>query len=328
MQDVQSEFDRRLSEARLNADAIILAHNYQPPWVQDIADYLGDSLYLSEVAAAHSASTLVFCGVRFMAETAKLLSPDKTVLLPATDAGCSLADSITPDDLAIWKKEFPEALVVAYVNTSAAVKALADVCCTSSNAVSIVDAIPHDRDVLFLPDFFLGSYVKRMTNHPRLHLWMGECHVHAEISWEHLDTELQRDPDALVYVHPECGCTTPALYQLAERPQRRSVQLLSTGQMVAAAKTLTNERVLVATEIGILHQLRKANPTARFKAVNPKAQCPYMNRVTPESLLSALEDRTGEITLDPGVVTGAAQAVQAMIDPTRRPWEQGANALN
>ncbi len=315
-----NEFQDRLRSARERTGAIILAHNYQPGWIQDIADYLGDSLYLAQVAAEHDAPVLVFCGVEFMAESAKLLSPEKTVLLPATDAGCSLAESISVEDLEKWKAEYPDAIVAVYVNTSAAVKAMADICVTSSNAVQIVSEMPRDQDVLFAPDFFLGSWVREQTQHPKLHVWMGECHVHAGMSPGSLTKTLREDPDATVYVHPECGCTTPSLYEIGSIARSPRVKVLSTGQMVSDAMNVGSGRVVVATEVGILHQLRKTNSEAKFEALNPDAVCPYMNRVTPESLLASLESGVGEVTLPVEVAVGARQTLAAMLDPSLRPW--------
>src|ERR671920_1787000 len=214
-------------------DAVLLAHNYQLPEIQDVADHTGDSLALSRIAAASDASTIVFCGVHFMAETAKILAPHKTVLIPDERAGCSLADSITADELRAWKLEYPDAVVVSYVNTTAAVKAETDVCCTSSNAVEVVASIPDDREVLFLPDQFLGAHVRRTLQRENMHVWAGECHVHAGINGAELTKQATAHPDAELYVHPECGCATSALYLAgsgAVPPDR--VKILSTGGML------------------------------------------------------------------------------------------------
>src|SRR2546422_1937975 len=204
---------RRLAAERR---AVILAHNYQVPWIQDVADFVGDSLALSRQAAQTDAETIVFCGVHFMAETAKILSPDRTVLLPDLGAGCSLSASITADDVRAWKAEHPGAAVVAYVNTSAEVKAESDICCTSSNAVEVVRSIPEDREILFLPDQFLGAHVRRVTGRQNLHVWAGECHVHAGINGTELAERAAANPDADLFVHPECGCATSALYLAGE----------------------------------------------------------------------------------------------------------------
>ena len=295
-------------------DAVLLAHNYQRPEIQDVADHTGDSLQLSRIAARSSASTIVFCGVHFMAETAKILAPEKTVLIPDAAAGCSLADSITADELRAWKAEHPGAVVVSYVNTTAAVKAETDVCCTSSNAVEVVDSIPADREVLFLPDQFLGAHVRRITGRQNLHVWAGECHVHAGINGATLAARVDAHPDAELYVHPECGCATSALYLAtagAVPPDR--VKILSTGGMLDAARRSSAREVLVATEVGMLHQLRQAAPEVMFSAVNDRASCRYMKMITPEKLLRALRDGRDEVHVDPGLAARARQAVERMI---------------
>src|SRR2546422_9974848 len=241
---------RRLAAERR---AVILAHNYQVPWIQDVADFVGDSLQLSRQAAETDAETIGFCGVHFMAETAKILSPRKTVLIPDLDAGCSLASSITAEDVRRWKDEYPGAAVVAYVNTTAEVKAETDICCTSSNAVDVVRSIPDDREIPFLPDMFLGAHVERQTGR-KMHLWMGECHVHAGIGPDEMRARAEANPDAELLIHPECGCSTSALYLLGEGvlPADRT-KVLSTGGMVIEAARSPAQKFLVATATGILH---------------------------------------------------------------------------
>jgi quinolinate synthase len=304
---------REVRELAARRGAVILAHHYQVPWIQDVADHLGDSLALSRAAAASDAGTIVFCGVHFMAETAKILAPDKTVLIPDPGAGCSLADTVTAGQVRRWKAEHPGALVVAYVNTSAAVKAEADVCCTSSNAVEIVESLPPDREILFLPDMFLGAHVRRQTGRT-IHLWLGECHVHAGIKPAALKAKVAAEPDAELYVHPECGCTTAALWLASEGelPAGRT-HVLSTGAMVDRARAAGDGKVLVATEIGILHQLRAANPRATFEPVNGRASCAYMKMITPEKLLRTLRENVFEVTVEPGVAARARAAVDAMV---------------
>jgi quinolinate synthase len=301
----------RLARAR---DAVVLAHNYMRPEIQDVADHVGDSLALSRIAARTGASTIVFCGVQFMAETAKILSPDKTVLVPTAEAGCSLADTIDAGQVRAWKAEHPGAVVVAYVNTSAAVKAEADVCCTSSNAVAVVESIPADVPVLFLPDQFLGAHVRRETGRDNIEVWLGECHVHAGISPADVRRQVAAHPDAELLVHPECGCATSALWLSGEGelPAGRT-HVLSTGGMVDAARTMTGRTALVATEIGMLHQLRQANPVTDFQPVNSRAACPYMKMSTPEKLLRALREGRDEVTLDPAIAARARAAVEAMV---------------
>ncbi|MBH0122388.1 quinolinate synthase NadA [Rhodococcus sp. NPDC003382] len=302
---------RRLARER---NATLLAHNYQLPAIQDIADHVGDSLALSRIAAEAEEDTIVFCGVHFMAETAKILSPNKTVLIPDERAGCSLADSITADQLREWKAEYPDAVVVSYVNTTAEVKGLTDICCTSSNAVDVVASIDPDREVLFLPDQFLGAHVKRVTGRENMHIWAGECHVHAGINGEELAAQAKSHPDADLFVHPECGCATSALYLAGEGfvPDDK-VKILSTGGMIDAARATGAKQVLVATEVGMLHQLRKAAPGIDFQAVNDRASCPYMKMITPASLLRCLREGKDEVHVDPAVAERARLSVQRMI---------------
>ncbi|ETA05086.1 MULTISPECIES: quinolinate synthase NadA [Gordonia] len=302
---------RRLARAR---NATLLAHNYQLPAIQDVADHVGDSLALSRIAAEVDSDEIIFCGVHFMAETAKILSPEKRVLIPDERAGCSLADSITADELRAWKAEFPEAVVVSYVNTTAEVKGLTDICCTSSNAVDVVASIDPDRDVLFLPDQFLGAHVKRETGRDNIHIWAGECHVHAGINGDELADQAASHPDADLFIHPECGCATSALYLAGEGavPEDR-VKILSTGGMLDAARETGAKQVLVATEIGMLHQLRKAAPGVDFQAVNDRASCPYMKMITPSALLRCLREGRDEVFVDVDVAEKARKSVERMI---------------
>ena len=302
---------RRLADER---DAVILAHNYMRPEIQDVAHHTGDSLALSRLAATVDAGTIVFCGVHFMAETAKILAPEKTILLPDVNAGCSLADTITAEDVRAWKAEHPGAVVVAYVNTTAAVKAETDICCTSSNAADVIRSIPEDREILFLPDQFLGAHVKRVTGRENIHIWMGECHVHAGIDGHTLRERVAAEPDAEVYVHPECGCATSALYLVGSGavPQDR-VKVLSTGGMLTAAENTTASKVLIATETGMLHQLRNANSTTTFEAVNSRAECHYMKMINADNLLDSLRYGTTEITVDELTAERARRSVERMV---------------
>jgi quinolinate synthase len=290
-------------------DAVILAHNYQSAEVQDVADHVGDSLALARLAAASSARVIVLAGVYFMAETAKILCPERTVLIPDRDAGCSLADSITAAQVRDWKAQHPGAVVVAYVNTSAEVKAESDICCTSANAVQVVRSIPAERDVLFLPDQFLGAHVRRETGRGNIHVWMGECHVHAGIS----PADLRRRASDVMYIHPECGCATSALWQAGtgDLPKAR---VLSTGGMLTAARTERAGTVLVATETGMLHQLRQANPAVAWEAANENAVCRYMKMITPEKVARCLRSPEDyEVAVDASVAARARAAVEAMI---------------
>ena len=302
---------RRLARER---DAVILAHNYQLPEIQDIADHVGDSLALSRLAATVDASTIVFCGVHFMAETAKILSYDKTVLIPDERAGCSLADTITADQLRAWKAEHPGAAVVSYVNTTAAVKAETDICCTSSNAVDVVASIDPDTEILFCPDQFLGAHVQRLTGRDNMHIWMGECHVHAGINGADLRARVEAEPEAELFIHPECGCATSALYLASSGvvPAERT-KILSTSGMVTAAQETTASKVLVATETGMLHQLRKANPLVIFEPINRAAVCKYMKMITPAKLLRSLQTLTDEVTVPSDIADRARLSVERMI---------------
>ncbi|MSZ05460.1 MAG: quinolinate synthase NadA, partial [Actinobacteria bacterium] len=257
---------------------------------------------------------IVFCGVHFMAETAKILNPAKTVLIPDAAAGCSLADSITADQLRSWKAAYPGAVVVSYVNTTAAVKAETDICCTSSNAVEVVNSIPADTEVLFCPDQFLGAHVQRLTGRQNMHIWMGECHVHAGINGAELADLVRSEPEAELFIHPECGCATSALYLASSGvvPKERT-KILSTSGMVQAARETNAKKVLVATETGMLHQLTKANPLTIFQPVNRAAVCKYMKMITPAKLLRSLRDMTDEVTVDDAIAARARSSVERMI---------------
>jgi quinolinate synthase len=295
-------------------DAVILAHNYQVPEIQDIAHHVGDSLGLSRVAAEVDASTIVFCGVHFMAESAKILAYDKTVLIPDAAAGCSLAETINAAQLRAWKAEHPGAVVVSYVNTTAEVKAETDICCTSSNAVEVVESIPRDTEVLFCPDQFLGAHVQRMTGRDNMHIWLGECHVHAGINGAELKAMVEAEPDAELFVHPECGCATSAMYLVsAGVVPATSAKILSTGGMVDAARATHAAKVLVATETGMIHQLEKVNHTTEFVPVNRAAVCKYMKMITPAKLLRSLREGTDEVFVDREIADRARRSVERMI---------------
>jgi quinolinate synthase len=295
---------RALAEER---EAVIIAHNYQRPEVQDVADYVGDSLGLSRWAAATDAEVIVFCGVHFMAETAAILSPEKTVLLPDLGAGCSLAASITGEQLRAWKAEHPGAVVVSYVNTTAEVKAETDYCCTSGNAQQVIEAIPEDRQILFLPDMFLGLWLERVTGR-KLTIWMGECHVHAGIRPEDIERWERDAPDAELLVHPECGCASQAMAFASER-----TQILSTERMVDYARRSPKERFLVATETGILHRLAKEAPGKRFEPVRDDAVCRYMKVTTLEKVRDSLRDLEHRVTVDPKTASKARLAIDRMV---------------
>jgi quinolinate synthase len=287
--------------------AVILAHNYQVPEVQDVADYVGDSLGLSRQAAATDAEAIVFCGVHFMAETAKILSPEKTVLIPDPDAGCSLASSITAEQLRQWKAENPGAIVVSYVNTTAEVKAETDYCCTSGNAKAVIDAIPRDQEILFLPDMYLGLWLEKVTGR-KLNIWLGECHVHAGIRPEDIERWQAEAPDAELLVHPECGCASQAMAFGNER-----THILSTEGMINFAKASPKPRMLVATEIGIIHRLEKEAPGKRFEPVNKNAFCKYMKMITLEKLRDSLRDWKYEVDVEPEIAARARGSIERMV---------------
>jgi quinolinate synthase len=282
---------RALAEER---NAVILAHNYQVPEVQDVADFVGDSLGLSQQAARAGADTIAFCGVHFMAETASVLCPDKTVLLPDLGAGCSLADSITADELRAWKAQHPGAVVVMYVNTTAEVKAETDYCCTSSNAVQVVEHIwrehGEDTEILFGPDMFLGAYVEKVTGR-KMHVWTGECHVHAGIRPRDIAHVREENPGAEFLIHPECGCSTSVMeYVAAGDVDAENTHMLSTGGMLQFAKQSDADTFIVATETGMLYPLEAENPGKTFVAANRAAVCPFMKMITLPKLRDALRD--------------------------------------
>lgn len=303
----------RVRDIARERNAVILAHNYQVPDVQDVADYVGDSLGLSRQAAATDADVIVFCGVHFMAETASILSPDKTVLLPDLEAGCSLAATITANDLRRWKDEHPGAVVVSYVNTTAEVKALSDYCCTSGNAEAIINSIPEDREILFLPDMFLGAYLERKTGR-KMRIWMGECHVHAGIDPADIGEMRVRHPDADFLIHPECGCVTQCMYHVGEGDiPSDGTYILSTEGMVRHAETSPRRRFVVATETGILHRMRKEAPGKEFIAATPGAVCHFMKRITLPKVLWSLEELEHKITVPPHVAAAARGAIDRMV---------------
>jgi quinolinate synthase len=295
---------RALAQER---DAVIIAHNYQRPEVQDVADYVGDSLGLSRLAAATEADVIVFCGVHFMAETAAILSPEKTVLLPDLGASCSLAASITADQLRDWKAQNPGAVVVSYVNTTADVKAESDYCCTSGNARQVIEAIPEDQQILFLPDMYLGLWLERVTGR-KLTIWMGECHVHAGIRPADIERWQAEAPDAELLVHPECGCASQAMAFGNER-----TQILSTEKMIDFAKRSPKRRFLVATETGIIHRLEKEAPGKTFEPVREDAVCRFMKVTTLDKVRDSLVEMQHRITVDPDTAERARLAIERMV---------------
>jgi len=295
-------------------NAVILAHNYERAEVQDVADFVGDSLGLSREAAKTEAEVIVFCGVHFMAETAAVLSPQKTVLLPDMAAGCSLASTIDADQLRAWKAEHPGAVVVSYVNTTAEVKAESDYCCTSGNAVEVVNSIPADTEILFCPDMFLGAHVKRLSGRDNIRIWMGECHVHAGIDPENIRLQRSLHPEAEFLIHPECGCSTSVLEAMSAGDiDPEGVQILSTEGMIKRPALSEASEFIVATEVGILHRLRRENPAKRFFAANERASCAYMKVTTLPKVKRALTRLEHRITVPEDVANQARRAIERMI---------------
>jgi len=304
----------RIEGLRAERNAVILAHNYQIPAIQDVADFVGDSLQLAQQAAGTDARLIVFCGVHFMAETAAILCPDKRVLTPDPEASCSLAESVTAAGVRAWKAEHPGAAVVAYVNTDAAVKAEVDYCCTSSNARQVIDSIPMEQEILFLPDRFLGLYLQWVTGR-RLHLWPGECHVHAAIGPADVDALFARHPGADLLLHPECGCVSQCLWRLAEGelPAERTF-VLSTGGMVRHARDCPRPVDLVGTETGMLYRLRQVNPDKTFVPLREDAVCSYMKTITVAKLYRSLRDDVYPVTVPETTARDARAAIDRMLE--------------
>src|SRR4051795_11468103 len=307
---------RALAQER---NAVILAHNYELPEIQDVANYRGDSLGLSRQAAETDAEVIVFCGVHFMAETASVLSPEKKVLIPDLDAGCSLADSITAEQLRGWKAEHPGAVVVMYVNTSAEVKAETDYCCTSSNAVHVVEHIwaehGSNTEILFGPDMFLGAYVEKTVGR-RMKVWVGECHVHAGIRPDDIASVRAANPGADFLIHPECGCSTSVMEYVASGDiDVESTHMLSTGGMIDHVRGSDADTFVVATETGMLHPLELEAPGKSFVPANRAAVCQFMKMITLPKLRDALRDG-GErytVTVDPAIAERARVPIERMV---------------
>ena len=295
-------------------DVVILAHNYEIPDVQDVADFTGDSLGLSRLAATVPQKTILFCGVHFMAETASIISPEKRVLLPSLEAGCSLSDSITVEELRNWKKQHPNAISVGYVNTTAEIKSELDYCCTSSNAVNVVKAIPEDKEILFLPDMFLGSYVAKMTGRKNMHIWAGECHVHAGITPEDVTKKLESMKDAEFVIHPECSCTTPMMYDVADGSyDDKKVSILSTEGMLNHVSKSKSKNFVVATETGILYRMKQQNPTKKFIPASEQAECEYMKMITIDKVYNSLLNETTVVTVPKDTADKARLAIERML---------------
>ncbi len=293
----------QIKKLKAERDAVILAHNYQPGEIQDLADFSGDSLGLSIQASETDADVIVFCGVRFMAETAAILSPEKTVLLPEKSAGCPMADMITAEQLRQLKQENPDALVVCYVNSTAEVKAESDYCCTSANAVEIVNSLPEDKRIIFVPDQHLGQFVAERTGR-KLVLWPGYCTTHVLITADDIKTARAKHPDAIVMAHPEC----------TEPVKEASDELLSTGQMLKFAAKSTVKRFIIATEIGIIHALKKQNPEAEFFPASHRAICPNMKKITVDKVVGSLQDMQYKITVPEAIRIKAVKSLDRMVE--------------
>jgi quinolinate synthase len=295
-------------------DVVILAHNYQVPEVQDVADFVGDSLGLSRQAAKVKQKTILFCGVHFMAETAAVVSPGKRVLTPDLEAGCSLSDSITVNQLKEWKEEHPDAITVGYVNTTAEIKAELDYCCTSSNAVNVVNAIPKGKEILFLPDMFLGSYVSKVTGRKNMQIWAGECHVHAGITPADVEKKLAELKNAEFVIHPECSCTTPMMYDIAAGSYKNhQVQILSTEGMMNHVSKSNSQQFVVATETGILYRMRQQNPEKTFVPASENAECEYMKMITLDKVYRSLYDEKYEVKVPKKIADKASLAIERML---------------
>jgi quinolinate synthase len=313
MSVVTDDYKLKIIELKKKMGATILAHNYQLPEVQDIADYVGDSLGLSTNAARTEQETIVFCGVHFMAETASIICPDKVVLIPDLEAGCSLASTIDSAQLKAWKSEHADAVVVSYVNTSAEIKAMSDYCCTSSNAVKVVNSIPKDREVLFLPDMFLGAYVADMTRRKNMFIWPGECHVHAGIRAEDVNKMLSKFKDADFLIHPECGCTSSTLYNSSNGDILKRPYILSTEGMMNHARASNASKYLVATEVGILHRMSKQNPSKTFIPIKENAICKYMKMITVQKVYDSLTKNIYRVKVPQKIADRARLAIDRML---------------
>ena len=309
-----SQLKEEIMRLKKEKDVVILAHNYQIPDVQDVADFTGDSLGLSRQAATVPQKTILFCGVNFMAETAAIISPEKKVLLPDLEAGCSLSDSITIDELKNWKMQHPGAISVGYVNTTAEIKSELDYCCTSSNAVNVVNTIPKDKEILFLPDMFLGAYVAKMTGRKNISIWAGECHVHAGITPDDVTKKLNSMHDTELVIHPECGCTTPFMYDVADGSfDNNKVSILSTEGMLKHVTESKSKNFVVATETGILYKMRKDNPDKTFVAASEKAECQYMKMITLEKVYNELINEKNVVTVPKEIADKARLAINRML---------------
>lgn len=314
----QTALIKEIKKWKKKRDAIIIAHNYQIPGIQDVADFVGDSLELSQKAAIAPEKVIVFCGVHFMAESAAIFSPEKTVLIPDLGAGCSLAASIDAEELRKWKRRYPKALVVSYVNTTAEVKAESDYCCTSTNAIQVVNSIPKDREIIFTPDLFLGDYVARMTGR-KIYVYPGECHVHARVRPKDIFAKLGKYPGAEFLIHPECGCVSECMHYVAvgDIPEK-TTHILSTGGMMKYAKDSKSKQFVVATETGILHRLKKENPSKEFIALREDMVCEYMKMITLDKLLNSLINLEFVVKVPKEIADKARIPIERMLEISKK----------
>jgi len=305
----------RIRELKKVMNAVVLAHNYQRDEVQDVADFVGDSLKLSQTAASTHADVIVFCGVHFMAETAAILCPERTVLLPDLRAQCSLASSITVEELLSWKKRYPDAVVVSYINTSAAVKAESDYCCSSANATKVVNSIPRDKQVLLLPDKYLADVVARQTGRTNIIAYPGYCHVHKSIDPQQVVEMMDDYPDIELLIHPECGCVSACMVKVLDGtlPKERTL-FLSTEGMLRHVQESPAKEFAVGTEIGILHRLRNQNPGKEFYPVNPNAICAFMKTITLDNIIASMETMTPQVTVPADIARRAKRAIDRMLE--------------
>ena len=307
------DYRKQILALKQDKNAVILAHNYQLPEVQDVADFIGDSLALSRNAAQTDADTILFCGVYFMAETASIICQDKKILIPDLGAGCSLASSINADELRSWIKEHPNAIVVSYVNTSADIKALSDYCCTSSNAVRIIKSIPEGKEILFLPDMFLGSYVAEVTKRKNMYIWPGECHVHAGINAEQINSMLKTFRSAEFLIHPECSCTSSTLYLMSRGDLAKNGHILSTEGMMNHARTSNAKQFVIATETGIINRMKKENPNKQFIPIKEDAICKYMKKINLEKVRNSLINLVYEVKVPANIAERAKLSIDRML---------------
>lgn len=307
------EMIEEINKIKKEKNAVILAHNYQIGPIQDMADHVGDSLGLSQIAGNTDADVIVFCGVHFMAETASIISPEKTILIPDLEAGCSLAESITADQLIKWKQENPGAVVVSYVNTTAAIKAETDYCVTSSNAVKIVEAIPEEKEILFLPDKFLGNYVSAVTGR-EIKIWDGACHVHEKIGDIDFNEARDKFPNADFLIHPECGCSTSCLLKATVHEDCKNIKIFSTEGMINYVDNSDSDEFVIATEVGILHRMKKANPGKKFYPISEDSVCEYMKMINIENVYEALKNDQHVVKVPDNLAERARIPIQRMLE--------------